>query len=340
MLTRARVRGYKCLHDVTVELTPLTVLIGRNDSGKSSFLQAMAEPSLGLLRWHPTDVSEVSRGEWTIALQGENGTFLYDASRYNKPRYQQSGQEDQLNFLGKRQAEIWFARRHELVSTDPVSLDPGQIASHSSAKEAALDAFVTSRGAGTAAHLAALALGDRERFDAVEASLQEVTGGRVKNVVLKDLGGSSYSLAFKLHDGTVVAASHMSQGILLFVGFLALVQRSVMPGVLLIEEPERGLHPQRLVQVIATLRSLSERGVQVVLTTHSPDVLSVCKPTEVRIFQRKHPESPTEVHRLPADFDAGDGRTREPLGHVWSAKGDDGLLELAKGPPLLDAPVE
>jgi AAA15 family ATPase/GTPase len=46
MLTKVRVRGFKCLQDVSVDLGPFNVLIGRNDSGKSSFLQAIAEPSL------------------------------------------------------------------------------------------------------------------------------------------------------------------------------------------------------------------------------------------------------------------------------------------------------
>ena len=44
MLTRAEIKGFKCLHDVSVELGPFNVLIGPNDSGKSSFLQALAEP--------------------------------------------------------------------------------------------------------------------------------------------------------------------------------------------------------------------------------------------------------------------------------------------------------
>jgi hypothetical protein len=288
------------------------------------------------LRWHPTDPSEVSRGDWTIALQGETGTLLYDASQFSKPLFQHpSGLEDRLSFLSKRQAELWFGKHQELASTDPISLDPGQIAAHSPAKDAALEAFVASRGAGTAAHLAALALGDRERFDAIETSLLEVTGGRVRSLVVKDLGGSTYTLSFKLHDGTVVAASHMSHGLLLFVGFMALVQRGALPGVLLVEEPERGLHPQRLVQVVATLRALSERGVQVLVTTHSPDVLSVCDASEVRIFHRRAPEAPTEVERLPDDF--GGEAVREPLGQVWSARGDEGLLELAKGRRLLAA---
>ena len=41
MLNRVRVQNFKCLRDVDVELGPFTVLIGPNDSGKSSFLSAL-----------------------------------------------------------------------------------------------------------------------------------------------------------------------------------------------------------------------------------------------------------------------------------------------------------
>ncbi len=337
MLTRVHVQGYKCLRDVALTLAPFTLFIGKTDSGKSAFLQAIAEPSRGLLRWHPTDVHEVSNGEWSVTLEGETGALAYDAPRYNKPRFQpKGGSVDALNFLGKRQAEIWFTRHHELVASDPVSLDPLQIAAHSPAALAALDPLVASRGAGTAAHLASLALGDRERFGAVESTVAEVTGGRVRSLVVKDVGSSTYTLAFKLHDGVVVPAAQMSQGLLLFVGLLALVQRATLPGVLLIEEPERGLDPQRLLQIIATLRALSERGVQVIVTTHSPDVIGACDPGEVRIFHRRHPESPTEVAALAEPGQKGDGGAS--LGHLWSARGEEGLLSLARTSPRLREP--
>ena len=41
-LSRFRVNDYKCLGDVDVPLTPMHVLIGPNDSGKSSLLEALA----------------------------------------------------------------------------------------------------------------------------------------------------------------------------------------------------------------------------------------------------------------------------------------------------------
>ena len=41
VINRIRIRNFKSLHDVTVDLGPFTVLVGRNGAGKSSFLQAL-----------------------------------------------------------------------------------------------------------------------------------------------------------------------------------------------------------------------------------------------------------------------------------------------------------
>ena len=42
MLDRVTIKNFRCLRDVSVPLKPLTVLIGENDTGKSSFLEAVA----------------------------------------------------------------------------------------------------------------------------------------------------------------------------------------------------------------------------------------------------------------------------------------------------------
>ena len=72
---------------------------------------------------------------------------------------------------------------------------------------------------------------------------------------------------------------------------------------LLIEEPENGVHPLRLYEIVALLRSLTERGVQILTTTHSPDLLNACKQEEVLVFRRPNRDSGTEIYRLPADFE-------------------------------------
>src|SRR5215204_2951302 len=60
MITRFRVQNYKALRDVTVELTPVHVLIGPNDSGKTSVLEALA----ALSRSADCSLGEAFVGNW------------------------------------------------------------------------------------------------------------------------------------------------------------------------------------------------------------------------------------------------------------------------------------
>ena len=52
MLTRIRIKNFKKLEDVDIELGKSVVLIGPNNSGKTAALQALALWSLGVQRWY------------------------------------------------------------------------------------------------------------------------------------------------------------------------------------------------------------------------------------------------------------------------------------------------
>ena len=67
-------------------------------------------------------------------------------------------------------------------------------------------------------------------------------------------------------------AFSMSDGTLRTLGLLAAVFQRPLPSVLVIEEPEATIHPGALGAILDLLRHAS-RGMQLVVTTHSPDVL-------------------------------------------------------------------
>jgi len=52
MLTRLSIRNFKRFKDVTIELGSPVVLIGPNNSGKTTVLQALALWDIGLRRWN------------------------------------------------------------------------------------------------------------------------------------------------------------------------------------------------------------------------------------------------------------------------------------------------
>ncbi len=48
MLRQLKISNYKALRSVDVPLRPLTILIGKNDTGKSTFLKAIMAVANGL----------------------------------------------------------------------------------------------------------------------------------------------------------------------------------------------------------------------------------------------------------------------------------------------------
>lgn len=294
MIEAVRIQGYKCLRSVEVEVGPFNVLIGQNDTGKSSFLQALHGQGL------TTAAERVELrvgGAWT-------------------PCVVRGGATADLAAFG--------------ISA-PLSIDPYRLSDPSPSDLGGIGRLVDTRGLGTAAHFAELALGDRQRFDEAEKLLREVTSGRIRNIVIR-AEGASYRLAYRLEGGEVVQAREVSQGVLVFTCFLALVYREDAPKVLLVEEPENGVHPLRLKEIVDLLRSLSSRGVQIFLSTHSPDLLTWCEPEELLVFRRP-PKQGTTIHKLPRRF-----RERvamgDSLGQIWASRGEDGLLDLLPGPAL------
>ncbi len=63
MLTRLRIRNFKVFHDADIELGPVTVLCGPNNSGKTAALQALALWAFGLKSW------QAERGEMSKARE-------------------------------------------------------------------------------------------------------------------------------------------------------------------------------------------------------------------------------------------------------------------------------
>ena len=63
------------------------------------------------------------------------------------------------------------------------------------------------------------------------------------------------------------------------------------PRLVLLEEPENGIYPKRLAEVITLLKTMAKgtpgvRFPQIVLSTHSPYVLSFFEPEEVTFLSR------------------------------------------------------
>jgi predicted ATPase len=107
------------------------------------------------------------------------------------------------------------------------------------------------------------------------------------------------SLQFKQRDSQLFGVTEVSDGVLVFAGLIAHALRAPSGALMLMEEPERGIHPRRLGELVDLLRTLvKERGTQFIMATHSPALLNVFndEPEAILLFSRT-PEG-TSIRRL------------------------------------------
>lgn len=144
-----------------------------------------------------------------------------------------------------------------------------------------------------------------------------------------------YRLRFKLTgQEKILSADMISDGTLYYLAFLTLLHLPNKPKLLAIEEPENGVHPSRLKEVISLLRRLSDpektpNAPQIIITTHSPYVLDLVEPEEVTVFERKGDESP-RVTSLRDGNNFDELKDVYKLGEYWSYVGEEGLRKLSR----------
>lgn len=144
----------------------------------------------------------------------------------------------------------------------------------------------------------------------------------VKSISLTNPSATKKAMGIKLVNGTFVQADLVSEGLLYYLAFAALpyMERTAL---LLIEEPENGLHPARIAEIMRVLREIS-KTTQIIIATHSPLVINELQPDEVTVVTRSR-EHGTKA-TLMKDTPNFEERSKVyALGELWLsyANGDD-----------------
>ena len=143
------------------------------------------------------------------------------------------------------------------------------------------------------------------------------------------------AILFELANGRTIRAQQASDGAILFLGLLALIHSPEPPKLLLIEEPEKGVYPKRLEEVIGLIRRLQEDppsgrpAPQIIMTTHSPYLLSSFRPEEVTLMVRRDGgRGPVEARPLrdAPHIEERLGRGEFYLGELWYNLSEDELF--------------
>jgi predicted ATPase len=382
-LSRFHVKNYKCLGDIDIPLTPIHVLIGQNDSGKTSLMEAIAA-LYGSLQTQVEDLFPQTCGEaisfvtlqkvmefagelspsnkdndaqspafeygFSIQYDDQHKVCKVDSRWMNVRTSGNSGFKDRSARIGLSAAipvevvadardllkakhpvlrnvigDQHNAQRNQYLQylkTNLVPLQKYSLNPKAMKWAAALDTRRHFRmdpdGFGLPTLLDDILGYDSALFEEIKWKFCEYfpqfTGLRLKTetgLLRHDTSGTQNSSGqtgkgiYFICDGRELAAQQASDGAILFLGILALAHLPKPRRLLLLEEPENGIYPKRLGEIIQLLKQVvgEEDRVsfpQIILSTHSPYILSFFKPEEVTLLSRSpdKPNSPVRARPL------------------------------------------
>ena len=99
--------------------------------------------------------------------------------------------------------------------------------------------------------------------------------------------GKEYLVFEEIFNGRHIESWEASDGTLRALAILLCLESHTQGSTILIEEPEHGLHPWAVKDLMQHIRNVIEiKNIQVILTTHSQQVLECLKPEELLITER------------------------------------------------------
>jgi len=370
MIKKLKVKNFKALRNVAIDLTPIHVLIGPNDTGKTTILEVLTalcqSVELPLNQafpgaWKGTELVWAGSTESLIEMEVEfDGDSENDAisgfgfcaeffpgdhrKAIFRKGYIRQG-DNLLNLDGPRQTVEFRSVRKLLEGVHFYHWDPEFIA-----LPAALDPKRRFRmepsGFGLSVCLDEILNYNRKLFTELENRFTKIFP-QIETIILQQEENAYRSVSefhdmvtilrkengkgiyFKLTDAEqLVPASQASDGTLLMLACLTVLYLPKPPRILLVEEPENGIHPKRLEDVLKVLRELvhEQKHTQIVMTTHSPYVLDSFKPKEVTLCTKlengeikttRLSDSPTVIKQLDIFT----------LGEIWTSEGDKNIAE-------------
>ena len=72
----------------------------------------------------------------------------------------------------------------------------------------------------------------------------------------------------------IYGPSDLSDGTIRFIALATLFMQPWLPKVIIIDEPELGLHPKAIEKLAGLMKSASQRGAQIIVATQSAELIS------------------------------------------------------------------
>ncbi|MCP4350223.1 MAG: AAA family ATPase [Desulfobacterales bacterium] len=293
MITEVKIKNYKSILDASISLSPFTLLIGANGTGKSNFLQLLK------------DVSASPKSNFKKHTNNPSSEQLF--SFINNRGEEISLPPKSHAFIMKTIPEI---REVSVFSLNPINAGKSE--------RLVNNPVVREDGSGIVQVLDSLKTGNREYlFNTIESTLKQyipeieklsfVLGQDVKQLQVREK-----------HIDKPILVSELSEGTRLTLIILTILFQENPPSLICIEEIDRGLHPRLFGQIVQLCSDMANKKnmPQIIATTHNPYLVDHFKDNESAVVIVEKENGRTTFTTLEERLKHLEP-DEEPLGALW-----------------------
>ena len=304
------IKGYKSIKDVHVELEPINILIGANGSGKSNFLSffeflsAIFERKLfnyvndkGIDKILHKGIKETEDLKFKLALSNESYTaeikYIDYSFRFKLEKTSHNNEVISVeNESQKNSTESNFRITPEFKVPNIKKYLGGikKYHFHDTGGRSPFQAesninndyhFLYEDGRNIAAFLYKLREDHHRRYNLLIEIIQSVAP-YFSDFYLEENKNDLVRLFWKdKYSSTIYGVNDFSDGTLRFIALATLFMQPKLPTVIIIDEPELGLHPFAISKLAGMIQSVASKDCQVIVATQSPDLISHFKPEDI-----------------------------------------------------------
>lgn len=311
MLEHVHIQNYRSFVDASAKLSPFTLVIGANASGKTNFLRLFRDLNRGTLG-----------GGYALdsGSHPDNARQLMPHLSRPKEPTKVSLTFDGLPAIDCSGADINGRLPWPVGSLNIFAIDPDKV----SAPEGLIaNPFVEGDGTGTARVYDMLKTGVNDEIadqihDAVLQFIPELTriGVRLVGTSIKEIEARERGV-----DGTT-EGRYLSAGTRILLALITAIHQPSPPPLMLIDDLDHGLHPRLLGKLLEFLQNAArDFGIQVIATTHNANLVNhfLDNPEAVLLVEKENGAStitPLSERLAAIDYDKADAPDM-PLGDLW-----------------------
>ena len=301
-MDKIEIKGYKSFKDLKLDLRPINILIGSNGSGKSNFLSFFEF----LNRLYEQKLTEY------VALEGGIDKFFFQGSKVTDAIYANIDFQDNSYSFELKEGDNKFVFSQEGLGYRRVSYniagfgneaniksyngllsrssyikkylseikkyhfhDTGKRSPFTKESHIVNDLYyLYEKGENMAAFLYGIKQNEPIVYSRIVRVIQSIAP-YFSDFYFQVSAAETLRLQWTdKFSSTVYGPTDLSDGTIRFMALATLFLQPVPPKVIIIDEPELGLHPLAIQKLAGLIKSAAAKGVQVIIATQSADLIS------------------------------------------------------------------